>query len=79
LDRNYNCTAYWIFGIFTWQILDARRQTRFFNQQMDNTGRAFYEVNIAKKIMFAVALVLPIVSIFGFVMIFGFFGQHHNL
>ena len=65
--------------LFIWQILDARKQTRFFNQQMDKTGRVFYEVNITKKIMFAVALALPIVSIFGLGMIFGFFGQHHNL
>ena len=66
-------------ALFIWQILDARKQTRFFNQQMDKTGRAFYEVDMAKKIIFAVALVLPIVSIFGLAMIFGFFGQSHNL
>lgn len=65
--------------LFTWQILDARKQTRFFNLQMDKTGRAFYEVTITKKVIFAVALILPIMSVFGLAIIFGFFGQHYNL
>lgn len=66
-------------ALLVWQILDARKQARFFNQQMDKTGRVFYEVNIIKKITFAVALVLPILSVFGLAMIFGFFGQQHVL
>lgn len=66
-------------ALFVWQTCDARKQARFFNHQMDKTGRAFYEVNITKKIMFAIALALPIVSIFVLATILGVFGQQYNL
>jgi hypothetical protein len=66
-------------ALYVWQTLDARKQTRFFNNQMDKTGRAFYEMNMIKKIIFAIALVLPVMSIFVLAVIFGFFGQQYNL
>jgi hypothetical protein len=66
-------------ALYVWQTWDARKQTRFFNNQIDKTGRAFYEMSIIKKIIFAIALVLPVMSIFVLAIIFGFFGQQYNL
>ncbi len=66
-------------ALFVWQILDARRQARLFNDQMDKTGKEFFEVTQIKKIAYAGALVLPILSIFALAMIFGFFGQPHMM
>jgi hypothetical protein len=62
--------------LLVWQIFDARKQMRFFNERMDKTGKDFFEINITKKIAFAVALIFPILIVFGLALLFGFSQSH---
>lgn len=54
-------------ALFIWQIFDSRNQTRKFNGYMDRTGIDFFEVTLGKKIGYAIALILPILTVLAYI------------
>ena len=48
--------------LFIWQIIDARKETRKFNEFMDKTGHQLYYVTIEKKIAYVLVFCAPLIA-----------------
>ena len=67
------------YALLIWQIFDARRICRNYNQFMDETGMEFYEITIAKKIIYAVVFVAPIIISVAFSILSPYIGDFNSL
>lgn len=48
--------------LFIWQILDARKETRKFNEFMDRTGQQLYYITIEKKVAYVLVFCAPLIA-----------------
>ena len=48
--------------LFIWQIVDARKETRKFNEFMDRTGQQLYYVTIEKKVAYVLVFCAPLIA-----------------